>query len=29
MHYKISQFADDGDDEDGLPNRIAQFEGNN
>jgi [ribosomal protein S18]-alanine N-acetyltransferase len=28
MHYKISQFADDGDDEDGLPNRIAQFEGN-
>ena len=28
MHYKISAFADDGDDEDGLPNRIAQFEGN-
>ena len=28
MHYKISQFADDPDDEEGLPNRIAQFEGN-
>ena len=28
MHYKISQFADDDGDDEGLPNRIAQFEGN-
>ena len=27
MHYKIGTFADD-EDEDGLPNRIAQYEGN-
>jgi [ribosomal protein S18]-alanine N-acetyltransferase len=27
MHYKIAEFADD-EDEDGLPNRIAQYEGN-
>ena len=27
MHYRIADHADD-EDEDGLPNRIAQFEGN-
>lgn len=28
MHHTISEFADDDGDETGLPNRIAQFEGN-